>query len=346
MTTAPRTRPAPTRTLRRAPRVVELALASALASIAAVAAFAGAAPSPARGDVIERVVAVVNDEAIFLSELRAKAAPRMPAALSSARGEAERLAAIRHVYDEELTHLIDEQLIVQAAAAESITVSASDVENAINNVRAQTRLPIDQFWTLVREQGFTEEEYRRDIRQQLLRYKVLNQRVRGRVNITEEDVRRRFDEVVAQARRRSRYNAAFVLITVPDGASATDVAALSRRAEEARASIEDVETFEEAMDDYGGGELGWLSEGDLEAELESALAALDVSEVSEPVRGASGFFIFLLRERDTESGALPRYEDVRMDIYRQMLQDAMTRQERAFVEELRRSATIERRLEL
>jgi hypothetical protein len=35
-----------------------------------------------------------------------------------------------------------------------------------------------------------------------------------------------------------------------------------------------------------------------------------------------------------------------MDIYRQMLQDAMTRQERAFVEELRRAATIERRLDL
>jgi peptidyl-prolyl cis-trans isomerase SurA len=332
--------------VRRAPRALELALASVLASAAALVAFGGASPAPARGDVIERVVAVVNDEAIFLSELRAKAAPRLPAAISSARSEADRLAAIRNVYDEELTHLIDEQLIVQAATSESIIVSSSDVENAINNVRAQTRLPVDQFWNLVREQGFTEDEYRRDIRQQLLRYKVLNQRVRGRVNITEEDVRRRFDELVAQARRRSRFNAAFVLIAVPDGASATEVAALSHRANEVRSELEDLDTFEAAIDDVGGGELGWLSEGDLEPELESALADLDVDEISSPTRGASGFFIFYLRERDTESGALPQYDDVRMDIYRQMLQDAMTRQERAFVEELRRAASIERRLEL
>ncbi|MBN8615718.1 MAG: SurA N-terminal domain-containing protein [Deltaproteobacteria bacterium] len=332
--------------VRRAPRALELALASVLASVAALVAFGGASPAPARGDVIERVVAVVNDEAIFLSELRSKAAPRLPAAIASARSEADRLAAIRHVYDEELTHLIDEQLIVQAATAESIIVSSSDVENAINNVRAQTRLPVDQFWNLVRDQGFTEDEYRRDIRQQLLRYKVLNQRVRGRVNITEEDVRRRFDELVAQARRRSRFNAAFVLIAVPDGASATEVSALAHRANEVRSGLEDLDTFEAAMDDVGGGELGWLSEGDLEPELESALADLDVDEISAPTRGASGFFIFYLRERDTESGALPQYEDVRMDIYRQMLQDAMTRQERAFVEELRRAASIERRLEL
>ncbi|GAB4110435.1 MAG: hypothetical protein OHK0013_46300 [Sandaracinaceae bacterium] len=324
-----------------------LALELAVGSLLLCAVLVGLAPpSTARGEVIERVVAVVNDDAIFLSELRAKAAPRLAGAMASARTEAERLAAIRRVYEEELDQLIDQRLIVQAAEAESITVSTSDVENAINNVRSQTRLAPAQFWQLVREQGMTEEEYRRDIRQQLLRYKVLNQRVRGRVNITEEDVRRRFDELVAQARRRSRYNAAFILITVPDGASATEVAALARRADEARAMVTDVATFEEAMDVYGGGELGWLSEGDLEDGLENVLARLDEGEVSQPVRGASGFFIFLLRERDTESGALPSYEAVRMDIYRQMLQDAMTRQERAFVGELRRAATIDRRLEL
>lgn len=324
-------------------RALELTLASTLTVLACLVALDVA---PARGEVIERVVAVVNDDAIFLSELRLKAGPRLASAVAGARTEADRLAAIHTVYEEELTKLIDDHLIVQAAATDSIVVSTNDVENAINNVRSQTRLPPDQFWQLVREQGFTQEEYRRDIRQQLLRYKVLNQRVRGRVNITEDDVRRRFDELVAQARRRSRYNAAFVLISVPDGAPATEVAAMLHRAQEARREIEDVDTFEAAVDDYGGGELGWLSEGDLEPDLENALAALDVGEVSSPVRGASGYFIFLLRERDSATGSLPRYDDVRMDIYRQMLQDAMTRQERTFVEELRRGATIERRLEL
>ncbi len=333
-----------TRFKRHGARTLVATLAGALVATALVAAFGR--PSVAHGEVIERVVAVVNDDAIFLSELRVKAGPRIAGAVSAARTEAERLAIARQIYEEELTKLIDERLLLQAATTEGITVSTSDVEGAINNVRAQTHLSPDQFWQLVREQGLTETEYRRDIRQQLLRYKVLNQRVRGRINITEDDVHRRYDELVAQARRRSRYNAAFVLVSVPDGASATEVAALARRAEEARSTIEDADTFEDAIDDYGGGELGWLEEGDLEPALEDALASLDVGEVSSPVRGSSGFFIFLLRERDTQSGAAPRYEDVRMDIYRQMLQDAMTRQEQAFLEELRRGAVIERRLDL
>lgn len=308
-------------------------------------AFTSAPASPARGDVIESVVAVVNDDAIFLSELRLKAAPRLASAVAGASTEAERLAAIRTVFEEELEALIDERLIVQAAADDNITVSTSDVDNAITNVRSQTRMPSDQFWALVREQGFTQEEYRRDIRQQLLRYKVLNQRVRGRVNITEEDVHRRFDELLAQSRRQQRYNAAFVLISVPDGAGATEVSTLRSRATDARSAITDLASFEEAIEVYGGGELGWLSEGDLESDLESALTALDVNEISQPVRGASGFFIFYLRERDAGSRDMPAYEAVRMDIYRQMLQDAMTRQEAAFVTELRRGAAIERRLD-
>lgn len=303
------------------------------------------APATARGDVIERVVAVVNDDAIFLSELRAKAAPRLASAIASARNETARIQAIRHVYEEELDHLIDERLIVQAADHDNISVSTNDVDTAIANVRSQTRLPEAQFWDLVREQGFTEEEYRRDIRQQLLRYKVLNQRVRGRVNITEDDVRRRYDELTAQARRQQRYNAAYVLIPVPDGATVTEVTALRRRADEARHSITDADSFEDAIDDYGGGELGWLSQGDLEDALEDALSGLDEGGISEPVRGASGFFIFLVRQRDTGAGNVPAYDAVRMDIYRQMLQDAMSRQEHIFVEELRRDATIERRLE-
>jgi len=319
--------------------------AGACAALSLLALALTSVASSARGDVIESVVAVVNDDAIFLSELRLKAAPRLASAVAGAGTEAERLVAIRVVFEEELEALIDERLIVQAAANDNITVSTTDVDNAITNVRSQTRMPPDQFWALVREQGFTQEEYRRDIRQQLLRYKVLNERVRGRVNITEEDVHRRFDELLAQSRRQQRYNAAFVLISVPDGAGATEVTNLRSRAIDARSSVSDVASFEEAIEVYGGGELGWLSEGDLESDLESALIALDVNQISQPVRGASGFFIFFLRERDAGSRDMPAYEAVRMDIYRQMLQDAMTRQEAAFVTELRRGAVIERRLD-
>ena len=66
--------------------------------------------APARAEVIERVVAVVNDEALFLSELRRRSAPYLGRVMS-APSEAERIAGLNQLYQELLQRMIDEVLI-------------------------------------------------------------------------------------------------------------------------------------------------------------------------------------------------------------------------------------------
>jgi parvulin-like peptidyl-prolyl isomerase len=94
----------------------------------------------------------------------------------------------------------------------------------------------------------------------------------------------------------------------------------------------------------GGGELGWLRQGDLPQELEEQLMTLDEGQVSGVVRGPGGFHVFLLHEREQSEGDVPPYEEVREYIFRQMLDVAMARQEELFLTELRRGAMIERRI--
>jgi peptidyl-prolyl cis-trans isomerase SurA len=320
----------------------KLAAAIALSTLMSLGAAA-----VCRAEVIERVVAVVNDDAIFLSELRQKAAPFLARAMR-APTEAQRMAAVREIYAQLLERMIDERLMLQVAQEENLTVSATEVNQAIENVRRQSRLGEREFWEAVRAQGFTEAQYRRDVRQQLLRLKVLNQRVRGRVNITEQDVRRRYQEQVARARRESMFEAAYVRVPISEGASATELRDLQRRAEQIRQQIAQLGTLAERLEvvaQNGGSRTGRVSQGDLAPELSDALARLDVGEVSEPIRTESAFFVLLLLEREQGDRAVPAYEDVRMEIYRDMLQDAMTRQEELFLEELRRRAVIVRRLD-
>jgi peptidyl-prolyl cis-trans isomerase SurA len=95
--------------------------------------------------------------------------------------------------------------------------------------------------------------------------------------------------------------------------------------------------------EHGGGDLGWLSQGDLPEELENALLTLEPDQISPPVRGPSGFHIFLLHERETAASDAPSFDDVKDEIYRHMLDEAMTHQETLFLEELRRGAVITRR---
>ncbi|MEM6958447.1 MAG: SurA N-terminal domain-containing protein [Myxococcota bacterium] len=299
--------------------------------------------SMARAEVIERVVAVVNDEALFLSELRRRASPLLDRVMS-APTEAERVAGLGQLYSELLEVMINEALIDQAARRMSIRVTTAEVEQAIRGVIRENGLEEREFWRLVAEQGFTEAQYRRDVRSQLLRLKVLNQRVRSRVNITEAQVREAYDQRVRQANRRVRSRASHVFLTLPAGASAADVAQLRAEARAIKARLDAGETFARVVADTGGGELGWLSEGDLPSELEEALTELSPGQYSDPVRGAAGFHIFLLHEREQGGSELPAFDDVREQLQNQMMQQAMARQQEEFMEELRRDAIVARRL--
>ena len=248
------------------------ALVLAAATVASVVA-----PRLARAEIIERVVAVVNDDAILLSDVRRRAVPFLPRALD-APTEAERIAHVEQLYHEVLRQLIDESLIEQAARKTHVHVTNEDVDRAIQNVQRQSGLEPTQFWRAVRQQGLTEPQYRADVRRQLLRLKVLNQRVRGRVNITEEDVRREYESQVRTARRSIRYHAAQIFFEVPASASATEVAAVRDRAARVRSGL-DAAGFEHAAEEIGGGDLGWLTRGDLPEALENALAVLAPGEI-------------------------------------------------------------------
>ncbi|MEC7523780.1 MAG: SurA N-terminal domain-containing protein [Myxococcota bacterium] len=296
-------------------------------------------PGAARAEVIERVVATINDDAIFLSELRRRAAPMLEGPLSMPT-QAQRMEAIEQLYREVLDRMIQEELFLQAADEMQVSVSRAEVDRAIANVQRQSGLDDATFWQAVRGQGFSEAQYRSDVRRQLLRLKVLNFRARGRVNITEEQVRERYEMQVARGRRTAQFEAAQLFFEVPSGATATEVARIRAEAEAARDDIG-------AADDFwaeGGMRLGVLNQGELPEALEEALLSLDVGEIGEVVRGPAGFHVFLLIDRQQSSADVEPYEEMRMPIYQQMMEQAMAQQEELLLSELRRAAVIDVRL--
>lgn len=295
--------------------------------------------SPARAEVVERVVATIDDDAIFLSELRRRAAPFLERVMATP-SEVQRMAAIEELYRQVLDRMVEEELFIQAADRMQVSVSQAEIDRAIGNVQRQSGLGDAQFWEAVQGQGFTPDQYRADVRRQLLRLKVLNHRARGRVNITEEQVRERYEMTVARARRTSRFEAAQIFFEVPSGVSATDLAAIRAQAQEVRAGLSDRTSFFAA----GGMSIGALSQGELPPELEDALMGLAPGEISDVVRGPAGFHIFLLESREQAAADAQPYDEVRMQIYQEMMEEAMARQEELFLEELRRQAVIDIRL--
>ncbi len=297
----------------------------------------------AHAEVVEGVAAVVNDRAILLSDVRRRAAPFLEQLVNDAPGARERASRIKQLYKRLLQQLMDEELIEQAARKMHVSVTIADVDQAIDNVRRQNSMTEAAFWQAVRAQGFTEKNYREDVRKQLLRLKVINQRVRSRINIADQTVREAYDDRVRDARRTQKFHAVHIFTPLPQGASATAVARALKKAQALRKQLTP-DNFSAYAAKSGGGDLGWLDQGDLPPVLEETLLGLSQGEISQPVRGPSGVHIFLLRERQSGASAIPPFEKVRASIQRELLDKAMQRQEELFIKGLRRDAVLEARL--
>ena len=306
----------------------------------AVLVLALAAGSTA-ADVVERVVATVDNEAIFLSDLRTRAAPVLPQ-VAYAATDTERKARLKELYEELLNYLIDEQLIRQLATSSGVRITDADVSNAIENLRMQNNLTEQQFQQALVQQGLTEAQYRRDLKRQLLRLKVLNERVRSRVNVTEEEVRARYEQRARGEGSAMRFHVSHFVVPVAHGVSAIELAAKRQEAVALRDTLTP-ENFEARAQELGGGDLGWLSEGDLPENLEVALVPLNPGDISDPVRGGAGFHIFFLKDRKIGDD-FPTYDEMKQELYREMLDDAMIKQEKVFLDEVRRKAVINRML--
>lgn len=307
-----------------------------------VAAFAfSLVVRSANADVVERVVATVNNEAIFLSDLRKRAVPFLPQ-VADASTETERMSRLKELYEELLNFLIDEELVRQLASSGGIRVTEADVDNAIENLRMQNNMTEEEFRDALKSQGLSPRQYRQDLKRQLVRMQLLNERVRSRVNVTEEEVRARYEQQAREEGSELRYRVSHLVLPVEDGASATEVAAVAQEALELRATLTP-ENFSERAEELGGGDLGWIAQGDLPEDLERALFPLNAGEISQPVRGQSGFHIFYLQERQVGAD-FPSYDEMKEELYREMLDAAMLRQEKIFLDEERRKAVINRML--
>ena len=323
-----------------APRFTALCLSAALAL--------QAIPSTGRAEVIDRVVAVLDEEAIFLSDVERRARPFMAEIPADATGAAREQLRQR-VLRETLERMVDDQLLRQAATRLHVTVTDEDVEQFIERIARERGATTEQLFEALQREGVAITEYRAHMETEVRRLKVLQLRVRGRINITDPDLQEAYRRFVREAAGSAVLHAAHIYFGTPEGASDADVEAVRQRAVAAAARVRGGERFEDvaaALSDdtasrASGGDLGEVAPGSIPEPLERALNALADNEVSEPVRGPNGWHVMRVTSR--RAAAPPPFEEVRDRLYAAMLNREMLRQQDLYLRELRRTAAVEMR---
>ncbi|MBI5498598.1 MAG: peptidylprolyl isomerase [Deltaproteobacteria bacterium] len=303
-----------------------------------------------RGESVEGIAAIVGDEIILVSEVQERAATALQQAMRE-QSAFIRDQTMREILANYLERMIDELLIVQEAARLMLTVTDEEVERAIAGILERNGWDLFALENQIAERGQTMDDYRRETKIELLKYKVLSVRLRGRLRTDETEVRRVYRQIVRASRSSDAFEAAQILIRIPDGATAIEVQRLEERAEAVARRAKDGEDFAQLARDFSddaataasGGTLGTMHHGDLPASLDDEVVMLDVGGVAGPVRGPHGLYVLKLLGGSI-TGVRP-FEDARRGIENRLMEEMMQRQEEVFVENLRRATYIDVRLE-
>lgn len=317
---------------------------------------------PAEAIVVERIVAVVGERAILLSELRERARPYLVAVQLKMPAGAQQAAAESQIFKELIQKMIDEELEAQAALKARVTVTNEEVDNAVQNIAASQGMTSDQLYKSARAtSGMTRQEYREELRRQILEGKMVQLRVRGKVRISEEDVRTQFERTVREERRRREYRPAWIVLRIMPGSSpeaiadrkalAAELANRARRGEDfaelARKFSDDPETRDK------GGDLGIRApQGSPNAitgkrpvmspELEAALLPLDPGQIAGPLQ--AGDAIAVLKLVDRQASRYTTLEEARNEMMQRLQNEILEKAKRRWLEDLKKRTHVDVRL--
>jgi peptidyl-prolyl cis-trans isomerase SurA len=319
---------------------------SILTGLAALAFLAG---PRARAELVDRVAAIVNNDVITLSEVEKRAGPELARVDQEATGPdraQKRAAALKRVLDT----MIDEKLVDNELRELKVTISDKEVDGAVDEVKKSYNLTDEQLQQAVSREGYSIAEYREQMRKQIGRYKLISEKVRKNVKVSDADVQSEYDRMTRAEGEDYEVHIRHILIAVPRSASAAQVEQARRKAAavavEAREPGVDFAELakkrSEGSSSSDGGDLGFFKRGTMVPEFERVAFNLKTGEVSEPVRTQFGWHV--LKLEDIRKLGMKPLADVRPEIEERLRKAQAERLTAQYMETLRSAAVVEKKI--
>ncbi|HEY2445133.1 MAG TPA: peptidylprolyl isomerase [Rhizomicrobium sp.] len=287
---------------------VSLALAAAPARDSNPPAGSSSAPAqPSAADLAGSVVhhgdgvaAIVNDSVISDYDLRQRMA--LFIATSGMRPSEDALKQIR---GQVLAELETERMELLEAQKANVSVSAADVDKAIDDIVKGNHLSMDQLKSVLSQGGVDMATLRAQISVQIAWSKLVQDQLGDRVHITPEDVSAELERI-KQGANKPRYLVSEIFKSVDspeqDVRVFKDMTDLDNQIQLGAPFSAVARQFSQNPTAAQGGDLGWVEDGQIPNEIASRLKDMVVGDVSPPIRASGGYFIVQLRDKQAPAG--------------------------------------------
>jgi peptidyl-prolyl cis-trans isomerase SurA len=294
--------------------------------------------------LLDRVVAVVNQEVITWSELYKSMESDASPQLREMKDE-ERRKIFKENEAAYLETLINVKLQLQEAKTIGIGVSDDELKEGIENIKKKYGMSDSSFLDSLKKEGFTLDEYKRRLREQIVISKVVNQEIRSKIVVSEADIKKYLDDNKGMNDAGEAYRISQILLKKPKGEG--EKTAVEEKAAAVLQKLKEGQPFAELAKEYSedptagaGGSLGLVKKSQMMKEFAATVGTMKPGDVSAPFWTERGLHIIKLDEIVAPKSRNEIMEEARTAVVNNVFADRY----KAWIKGLREKAYIEIRL--
>ena len=300
--------------------------------------------SPYGGMTVEDIIARINDQIIT----RADYNRAMKEVDDEGHQRGATMQQLSEIHKDLLRNLIDQQLWLSKGKELGIN-GETELVNRLNEIRKQYNLAtLEDLEKSAQEQGVSFEDFKANIRNQIVTQEVMREQVGRHLNVTPGEVQRFFDEHKQEFAQPESVKLSEILVSAGEGGQDDDakVAAAKAKADDIVTKLkggadftELARTSSEGQTAAQGGDLGIYKRGQLNKIFEDATFGLKTGEVADPIRTKQGFVVLKVMEH--RSGGVPAYKDVEGQVEEAYYESKMDPAIRDYLTKMREDAYID-----
>jgi Parvulin-like peptidyl-prolyl isomerase len=249
---------------------------------------------------MDRIVAIVDQAVVTEQELES----RIATVTAQFKKQGTELPAEAILRKQILERLITDTLQLQYAAQTGLKVDDNQLDKTIGRIAEQNQLSLAEFTEALAKDGVSMTKFRADIRNEITLARLREREVDGRVNVSESEIDNFLTSQAANNENQDEYEIAHILIRTPEEGATEDIQKAKSKVDSAltelKAGVSFAKvsaSFSDAPNALEGGNLGWKSASQMPALFLDALKAMQVGEVSAPLRSPNGFHVLKLNNK-------------------------------------------------
>ncbi len=244
---------------------------------------------------IEGVAAIVNDEVITFTDVRNRAQ-----LILLSLGVQPNEQTIQQAQQRAVDGLIDEHVQLQEAEKWEVVISDSEVDDSLSRLARGNGLTTEEFIANLANQGIQQSTLRSQMKADMAWQRLVGGRYGSRVRVSDLQITDRLDRLRQSLDEEQIRVSEIFLPAYGDEQKAQMLQGawdLRRQIQEGAPFGLVARQFSAAPTASSGGELGWLTKGQLKTELADAVLDLAPPAISEPVVTDDGIYLIALIDR-------------------------------------------------